>query len=103
MALPAAAPAPSEAELPTGWSKLTSFIRGRFRLGPTNLTESNMAKWVLICESCRTEFQQSQVSYSEMDSYNVPLKPKLPSNTCTCLSCGHTAAYRRTDWVYRTE
>jgi len=63
-------------------------------------TEFAMPKWVLISESCHTEFQQSQVSYSSMDSYNVPSKPELPSNTCVCPSCGCSGVCRRTDWVY---
>src|ERR1700761_3803572 len=91
----------SLADLPMRWSKLTSFIQ----LENLDLAHQHyrfdMPKWVLICQSCRTEFQQSQVSYSSMDSYSVPLKPELPSNSCTCPSCGHIAAYRRTDWIYR--
>ena len=60
-----------------------------------------MPKWVLICVKCSAEFQQSQVSYDERDSYNVPLKPELPSNTCVCPNCGYSAPYQRTDWIYR--
>ena len=61
-----------------------------------------MSNWVLVCEKCRAEFRQSQVSYDEMDSFHIPLKPELPpGNTCVCPNCGHSAVYRRTDWIYK--
>jgi hypothetical protein len=56
-----------------------------------------MAKWILICVKCKTEFQHSQVSDVGMASLFLPGKTEdLPSSKSTYPSCGYTGTYRRT-------
>jgi len=59
-----------------------------------------MPKWILICKSCKFDFQHSQVSYTGMASFYAPLKPELPpGNTCVCPNCGYSGIYDRADLI----
>jgi phage-related protein len=62
-----------------------------------------MPKWILICKSCKFDFQHSQVSYTGMASFYTPLKPELPpGNTCVCPNCGASSDGRRNTCVQFT-
>jgi len=62
-----------------------------------------MAKWILICAKCKTEFENSQISDVGMASLMLPAKPSFAptGNKCVCPNCGHSAIYSRTDLLYR--
>jgi DNA-directed RNA polymerase subunit RPC12/RpoP len=63
-----------------------------------------MAKWILICAKCKSEFEHSQVGDIGMSQLELPVKPDVPTGaTCVCPNCGHSATYLRTDLLYRSK
>jgi rRNA maturation endonuclease Nob1 len=61
-----------------------------------------MAKWILICPNCKTEFEHSQISDVGLASLLESEKPIASTgNISVCPVCGHAAAYQRTDLLYR--
>ena len=62
-----------------------------------------MARWVLQCPKCKSEFEYSQINDVGMSLLLLPEKPAFTptGNPCVCLSCGYSALYRRTDLLYR--
>jgi hypothetical protein len=62
-----------------------------------------MPKWILRCVKCNFEFEHSQISDVGMSSLFLQPKPQVPPTgiECVCPHCGKTAAYRRTDLLYR--
>jgi rRNA maturation endonuclease Nob1 len=60
-----------------------------------------VAKWVLQCPKCKTEFEHSQISELGMSLLLLPDKPAFTRNASVCPSCGQGAVYRRTDLMYR--
>jgi hypothetical protein len=65
-----------------------------------------MAKWILICVNCKSEFNHSQISEVPISfSVYLPAKPEFAptGNECVCPNCGFSSTYRRTDLLYRPE
>jgi hypothetical protein len=61
-----------------------------------------MAMWILICSTCKVEFQHSQISDVGMSRLLLPQKPITPvGQECVCPNCGTAALYQRTDLLYR--
>jgi hypothetical protein len=62
-----------------------------------------MAKWILICLNCKSEFQYSQISDVPMSFRIFFVKPEFAptGNQCVCPNCGFNGTYRRTDLLYR--
>jgi hypothetical protein len=62
-----------------------------------------MAKWILICAKCKTEFEHSQISDVGMASLIWLAKPEFAptGNECVCPQCGYSATYLRTDLLYK--
>jgi hypothetical protein len=62
-----------------------------------------MARWVLVCPKCETEFEHSQIGDAGVASFYEPTKPVFSptDNKCVCLNCGHSATYLRTNLLYR--
>jgi predicted nucleic-acid-binding Zn-ribbon protein len=66
-------------------------------------TEGNMAKWILNCPKCKSEFAHTQVSDLGMASLALTPQPEFAptGNQCVCPNCGYSAIYFRTDLLYR--
>jgi DNA-directed RNA polymerase subunit RPC12/RpoP len=60
-----------------------------------------MASWVLTCPKCLSEFPHSVIPQALADLF-LPAKPELlPDTEFECPTCGHKAAYKRSDLLYR--
>ena len=60
-----------------------------------------MAKWVLQCPKCKSEFEYSQISDVGISLLLLPDRPAFTKNSSVCPGCGQGAVYRRTDLLYR--
>ena len=62
-----------------------------------------MAKWVLQCPKCKSEFEYSLITDVGMSLLVLPDKPAFTptGSSCVCPGCGNSATYRRTDLLYR--
>ena len=61
-----------------------------------------MARWILICSNCKSEFQHSQISDVGMARLVLAEKPIIPiGHKCVCPTCGFGGMYQRTDLLYR--
>jgi DNA-directed RNA polymerase subunit RPC12/RpoP len=65
-----------------------------------------MARWVLKCFECKSEFTHSAIrdDGKASDVLRVPLKPDFPpgGEHLVCPQCGISAAYQRNDLNYRS-
>ena len=59
-----------------------------------------MPMWVLECHHCNADFNESKISDSGFATFNIPVKPEMPSELC-CPNCGEKSTYYRNDFVYR--
>jgi DNA-directed RNA polymerase subunit RPC12/RpoP len=63
-----------------------------------------MARWVLKCFECKSEFTHSAIrdDGKASDVLRVPLKPDFPPGGAqiACPHCGVSAAYQRNDLSY---
>jgi hypothetical protein len=63
-----------------------------------------MAKWILICTKCNTEFEYSQISDVGMARLILAEKPPIQTGQkCICQNCGFGGHYQRTDLLYRRD
>jgi uncharacterized protein (DUF983 family) len=61
-----------------------------------------MEMWVLVCSTCKVEFQHSQISDVGMSHLVRPEKPIIPiGQECVCPNCGIGGMYQSTDLLYR--
>jgi DNA-directed RNA polymerase subunit RPC12/RpoP len=62
-----------------------------------------MAKWVLKCDNCDSEFTHSMITDQGAQSYFLPEKPVFPfaGLEIECPHCGDKDTYDRTDLMYR--
>jgi len=66
-----------------------------------------MARWVLECESCKTEFMHSEIydsGYSVLDPFTLTAtKPDFPEGglSLMCPSCKNMSVYQRYQLLYR--
>jgi hypothetical protein len=64
-----------------------------------------MARWILICVKCKSEFRHSQISDLVMARLRPPVKPAFEEtgNECVCPNCGYPAIYFRANLLYRAD
>jgi uncharacterized protein (DUF983 family) len=63
-----------------------------------------MARWILECHSCGTEFTHSEIDASIRDPFtNIELKPEFPDRgkRVVCPNCRNSSIYQRFELLYR--
>lgn len=62
-----------------------------------------MARWVLYCPKCKSEFEHSQIADVAMARLVLAPKPQFQpnGNKCVCPNCGYSALYFGSDLFYR--
>jgi DNA-directed RNA polymerase subunit RPC12/RpoP len=59
-----------------------------------------MALWVLRCVNCDKTFPHSVITYTDSESYVLPVKPKFEPTEHQCPHCDHKSLYGRTSLIY---
>jgi hypothetical protein len=62
-----------------------------------------MPFWVFECDSCKADFNRSEITEDELRALAGPSKPSFPvgGKQLVCPHCGTAGIYNRTDFIYR--
>jgi hypothetical protein len=65
-----------------------------------------MARWVLGCNNCKSDFTHTEIAPSDFDPFvRTAPKPEFPAGglSVNCPNCGEADVYQRHELTYRMD